>query len=213
MEQRTPLGIEFTRALTRQLVISQSYLLGRFVKGTSGALHQVGDYATGLENIAPFVRRDPPHSLRGKGPLAAIFIKLRLRWLLQNYVKPPRRSANYHPCDFILALLYAIMAGLRRINKTEILQYNGIFLSWLGLSRFPDQSTLRRFLKRMGSGSIRQQHHGSAPRLSLSGTVRSRAQDDRKTPASLNLNSLNLQVTSPTSPSILKGSATKSRSS
>src|SRR5215469_8131911 len=156
MEQRTPLGIEFTRALTRQLVISQSYLLGRFVKGTSGALHQVGDYATGLENIAPFVRRDPPHSLRGKGPLAAIFIKLRLRWLLQNYVKPPRRSANYHPCDFILARLYAIMAGLRRINKTEILQDNGTFLSWLGLSRFPDQSTRRRFLKRMGSGSIRQ---------------------------------------------------------
>ena len=48
------------------------------------------------------------------------------------------------------------MAGLRRVNKTEILQYNGTFLSLLGLSRFPDQSTLRRFLQRMSTHSVRQ---------------------------------------------------------
>src|SRR6516165_10497719 len=82
--------------------------------------------------------------------------KLKLRWLLQNYVKLPPRSPNYHPCDFILALLSAIMAGLRRINKTEILQYNGTFLSWLGLSRFPDPSTWRRFLKGRSTRSVRQ---------------------------------------------------------
>ena len=82
--------------------------------------------------------------------------KLRLRWLLQNRVKIAQRNANYLPSDLILALLYAIMAGLRRINKTEILQYNGAFLSLLGLSRFPDQSTLRRFLKRMSTRSVRQ---------------------------------------------------------
>lgn len=56
----------------------------------------------------------------------------------------------------ILALLFAIMAGLRRINKTEILQYNGAFLSLLGLTQFPDQSTLRRFLKRLTPKAIRQ---------------------------------------------------------
>ena len=48
------------------------------------------------------------------------------------------------------------MAGLRRINKTEILQYNGTFLSLLGLACFPDQSTLRRFLKRIPTRAIRQ---------------------------------------------------------
>ena len=48
------------------------------------------------------------------------------------------------------------MAGLRPINKTEILQYNGTFLSRWGLSRFPDQSTWRRFLKRMSTRSVRQ---------------------------------------------------------
>lgn len=82
--------------------------------------------------------------------------KLRLRWLIQHYVKSPQRNADYLPCDLIMALLYAIMAGLRRINKTEILQYNGVFLSLLGLSRFPDQSTLRRFLKRLPPKAIRQ---------------------------------------------------------
>lgn len=82
--------------------------------------------------------------------------KLRLRWRIQKYVRIPPRSTEYLPSDLILALLYAIMAGLRRINKTEILQYNGVFLSLLGLSRFPDQSTLRRFLKRLPPGAIRQ---------------------------------------------------------
>src|SRR3972149_3491862 len=82
--------------------------------------------------------------------------KLKLRWLLQHYVKIPHRKADYPPSDLILALLYSIMAGLRRINKTEILQYNGAFLSLLGLARFPDQSTLRRFLKRLPPKAIRQ---------------------------------------------------------
>src|SRR5439155_6539620 len=71
--------------------------------------------------------------------------KLGLRRLLQQWIRIPQRNADYHPSDLILALLYAIMAGLRRINKTDILQYNGTFLSLLGLPRFPDQSTLRRF--------------------------------------------------------------------
>lgn len=82
--------------------------------------------------------------------------KLKLRWLIQNYIKVPQRNADYPPVNLILALLYAIMAGLRRINKTEILQYNGVFLALLGLSRFPDQSTLRRFLKRLPPKAIRQ---------------------------------------------------------
>lgn len=82
--------------------------------------------------------------------------KLGLRRLLQRSVQISHRNADYLPSDMILALLYAIMAGLRRINKTEILQYNGAFLSLLGLSRFPDQSTLRRFLKRLSPKAIRQ---------------------------------------------------------
>jgi len=82
--------------------------------------------------------------------------RLRLRWLLQKYVQVPLRSGPFHAADLTLALLWAIIMGLRRINKTEILQYNGAFLEMLGLRRFPDQSTLRRFLKRLPPKAIRQ---------------------------------------------------------
>ncbi len=82
--------------------------------------------------------------------------RLRLRWRLQKHVPLPGRAGDYHPSDLILALLYALIAGLSRINQTEILQYNGAFLSLLGLQRFPDQATLRRFLQRMPPHSIRK---------------------------------------------------------
>jgi len=82
--------------------------------------------------------------------------KLKLRRLLQKQVKIQERNVDYYPCDLILSLLYAIIMGIKRINKTEILQYNGTFLTILGLSQFPDQSTLRRFLKRIHPKNIRQ---------------------------------------------------------
>jgi hypothetical protein len=82
--------------------------------------------------------------------------RLRLRWLLQSYIKLAQRTGIYRPADLILALLYAIIAGLRRINKTELLQYNGTFIDLVGLDRFPDQSTLRRLLQRLPPQSIRQ---------------------------------------------------------
>lgn len=82
--------------------------------------------------------------------------RLALRRRLQQQIKLSQRLGDYYPCDLILALLYALIAGLRRINQTEILQYNGTFLSLLGLERFPDQSTLRRFLQRLSPQCIRQ---------------------------------------------------------
>ena len=82
--------------------------------------------------------------------------KLRLKRLLQESVRLSCRNQTYHSSELILALLYAIIMGLKRINKTEILQYNGFFLEILGLSRFPDQTTLRRALKRLSPPTIRQ---------------------------------------------------------
>jgi hypothetical protein len=82
--------------------------------------------------------------------------RLGIRRLLQRYVRTPARTGTYQPAEMLLALMYAIIMGLRRINKTDILQYNGAFLEMLGLKRFPDQSTLRRFLKRLPPKTIRQ---------------------------------------------------------
>lgn len=81
---------------------------------------------------------------------------LALKKRLQDYVRFVQRNQDYHAAELFLALMYAIIMGLRRINKTEILQYNGAFLEMLGLKRFPDQSTLRRFLKRLSADSIRR---------------------------------------------------------
>ena len=82
--------------------------------------------------------------------------RLQLRRRLQRYVPVEQRIGNYQPVEMILALLFAIIMGLRRINKTEILQYNGAFLEMLGLATFPDQTALRRFLRRLSPTSIRQ---------------------------------------------------------
>src|SRR6476660_814132 len=82
--------------------------------------------------------------------------RLALRRRLQHQIKFSWRVGEYYPCDLIMALLYALIAGLRRINQTEILQYNGTFLSLLGLDRFPDQTTLRRFLQRLSPQCVRQ---------------------------------------------------------
>jgi hypothetical protein len=82
--------------------------------------------------------------------------RLRLRWRLQNQLSIAHQAGDYPPCDLLLALLYALIAGLRRINQTEILQYNGTFLSLLGLEQFPNQTTLRRFLQRLPPAAIRQ---------------------------------------------------------
>jgi hypothetical protein len=82
--------------------------------------------------------------------------QLKLRHLLQRHVFVSPHSGKYHATDMVLALLSAIIMGLRRINKAEILQYNGAFLEMLGLEQFPEQSTLRRFLKRLTPEEIRR---------------------------------------------------------
>jgi hypothetical protein len=81
--------------------------------------------------------------------------KLRLRWLLQRDVPFAQRAGDYPPADMVLALLYVLIAGLRRVSKTATLQYNGAVRSWLGLPRFPDPSSLRRFLQRLRPSTIR----------------------------------------------------------
>ncbi len=82
--------------------------------------------------------------------------QLRLRRRLQRSVPMAKANRSYSPADLFLSLMYAIIAGLRHINKTEILQYNGAFRALLGLDQFPDQSTWRRFLKRLPVSAILQ---------------------------------------------------------
>jgi len=82
--------------------------------------------------------------------------RIGLRRLFQRHLQGFHNTSVYHPSELILALMFAIIMGLRRISKTDILQYNGAFLAMLGIKRFPDQSTLRRFLRRLSPQIIRR---------------------------------------------------------
>jgi hypothetical protein len=82
--------------------------------------------------------------------------QLRLRRRLQRILKSAPHGIDYRPEDLILTFLYVLIAGIQRVNKTEILQYNGLFLALVGLKRFPDQSALRRFLRRLPPPAIRE---------------------------------------------------------
>ena len=82
--------------------------------------------------------------------------RLHLRSLLTRYIQIEQRQGGYHPSKFLLALLFGIIIGLRRINKTETLRYDEAMLEMIGLDQFPDSGSLRRFLKRLPPANIRQ---------------------------------------------------------
>src|SRR3972149_6375204 len=46
----------------------------------------------------------------------------------------------------LLALLYPMFLGLERIETTQLLRQNGVFQYLTGLPRYPEATTLRRFL-------------------------------------------------------------------
>lgn len=82
--------------------------------------------------------------------------KMGLRRLLQRQLRPGPRFRDFQPADMVLAIVYAIIAGMDRANETRVLQYNGAFQQIVGLQRFPDQTAIRRFLKRLSPNHIRQ---------------------------------------------------------
>lgn len=85
--------------------------------------------------------------------------KLDLKRLLQTYIPWDRKTNIYHPAELIMTIIYTMVAGMKRFSETRILPYNGYVQALLGLKRFPDSSTLRKFLK------------GSTP-LELQGIIR-----------------------------------------
>lgn len=82
--------------------------------------------------------------------------KLDLKRLLQMHIRFPRTNEKYHPSELILAIIYLIIAGISRIHKTKSLQYNGSLPNLIGIKKFPDPATLRRFLHSLTPKTIRQ---------------------------------------------------------
>jgi hypothetical protein len=112
--------------------------------------------AKGLRNLPISFEEPGLTHFAGMALIHAFCQRLGLRRLLQQTLRPAPRYREYHPAELVLALLYAIIVGLDRINATRVLQYNGAFQQIVGLPHFPDATTLRRFLRRLRPRHIRQ---------------------------------------------------------
>lgn len=75
------------------------------------------------------------------------------RRLIARNFKYEQRNSVYTITEQIFSLMYPIVLGLSRIEIAKLLGHNGVFKLLIGLDRFPDPTTLRRFLIR-GSGEL-----------------------------------------------------------
>lgn len=81
---------------------------------------------------------------------------LNLRYFLQHAVAwPAYVGRDYHGVDLFLAHLYAMVAGIGRIENTKSLVHNGLFPALIGLPNFPHRDTLRTFLWRFHKDQLR----------------------------------------------------------
>ena len=81
---------------------------------------------------------------------------LGLKRFLQTYVRwPPYGYRAYHPADLFLAHLFAIVAGIGRIESIQSLIHNGLIPPLLGLPDLPHRDTLRTFLWRFEPAHLR----------------------------------------------------------
>jgi hypothetical protein len=76
------------------------------------------------------------------------FLQLCIRW-------PDYHHRQYHPADLFLAHLFAIIAGIGRVESTQSLIHNGLIPPLLGLPDFPHRDTLRSFLWRFDFKHLR----------------------------------------------------------
>jgi Transposase DDE domain group 1 len=69
-------------------------------------------------------------------------------------IRLAQRNNRYSIGEMLLALLYPILLGLDRIDTTQLLRQNGVFQYLTGLPRYPDATTLRRFLLRVAPTAL-----------------------------------------------------------
>lgn len=82
--------------------------------------------------------------------------RLNLRWRLQKYVGFPQRNNHYSASEMFLALIYPMILGLGRLEATHLLRQNGVFRYLTGLPRYPNPTSLRRFLMRISPETLRR---------------------------------------------------------
>lgn len=82
------------------------------------------------------------------------FRAIRLRSRIARGIPLPLRNTRYSVSDSVVALLYPILLGLGRLETAKLLQQNGVFQYLTGLPTYPNPTTLRRFLTRLGEHGL-----------------------------------------------------------
>lgn len=72
--------------------------------------------------------------------------KLQLRTFLSQYLRINERNNHFTINERLLAFIYPMILGLNKVELTKLLGINGVFQYLTGLPRFPNPTTLRRFL-------------------------------------------------------------------
>lgn len=70
------------------------------------------------------------------------------RRLVTLRIRYEQRNNEYTVSEQMFSLLYPVILGLSRIEISKMLGHNGVFKLLIGLNRFPNPTTLRRFLIR-----------------------------------------------------------------
>lgn len=88
--------------------------------------------------------------------------QLQLRTFLSMRLRLPERNNFFSVTERFAALLYPMILGLNTIECSSLLGTNGVFQYLTGIPRFPNPTTIRRFLVRT-SGTLlpklRSAHH------------------------------------------------------
>lgn len=74
--------------------------------------------------------------------------QLQIRTFLGRQLYTPERNNHFSMTERLLALLYPMILGLNTIELSALLGTNGVFQYLTGIPRFPNPTTLRRFLIR-----------------------------------------------------------------
>ena len=69
-----------------------------------------------------------------------------LKHALAQHFPRSRRNGHYSTGELVLAMVYPIILGIKRLETTRLLRTNGLFQYLTGLQRYPHATTLRRFL-------------------------------------------------------------------
>ncbi len=81
--------------------------------------------------------------------LHRFFSAIGLKRALAQQFPERRRNGNYSTGELVLALLYPIILGIKRLETTRLLRTNGLFQYLTGLRSYPHATTLQRFLRQL----------------------------------------------------------------